>query len=371
MAIEVFNEEVNTVIKVVGVGGGGCNAVNRMIRHNVQNVEFIVVNTDLQVLNLSKALKKIQIGSKLARGLGAGSNPDIGEKSAIEDRDKIQEALEGADMVFITSGMGGGTGTGASPVICEIAKSLGALVVGVVTKPFKFEGKKRMDNANQGIKKLMSHVDTLICISNQNLLSHVDKETSFKDAFSKVDDILRQAVQGISDIITIPGLVNVDFADVSSIMRNTGNAIMGVGIGYGSNKTEAAIQAISNPLIEDSHIEGSKGILVNITGGNDFSLKEFEEINNIITNHTHKEANIIIGTVIDTSLNDEIHVTVIATGLNGEPGFAKKNQELEKNSIPKVSSNFKLNSYPRIHDIQDYDKENFEIPTFLRKNNVS
>ncbi|MDH5681647.1 MAG: cell division protein FtsZ, partial [Spirochaetota bacterium] len=318
MSIEIFGDDLNpTVIKVIGIGGGGCNAVNRMINSNIQNVEFIVANTDAQALSLSKALHKIQIGGKLTKGLGAGANPEIGEKAAVEDRERIRESLSSADMIFITTGMGGGTGTGAAPVVAEIAKETGALVVGVVTKPFRFEGRQRMEKAETGIKQLVNIVDTLITIPNQNLLSFVDKKTSFKDAFLLADDVLRQGVQGISDIITIPGLVNVDFADVKAIMNEAGNAIMGIGVGKGEHKAvEAAGVAISNPLLEGVTMEGAKGVLVNVTGGNDFSLHEYEEIATLITSNCDKNANIIIGTAIDNALNNEIHVTVIATGFN-------------------------------------------------------
>ncbi len=385
MGIEIFNEEISpTVIKVIGIGGGGCNAVNRMINSNIQNVEFIVVNTDAQVLSLSKAIHKVQIGSKLTRGLGAGANPDIGEKAALEDRDKIVELLKGADMIFVTTGMGGGTGTGAAPVVVEAAKEVGALTVAVVTKPFRFEGKQRLDKAEKGIEHLVGVVDTLITIPNQNLLSFVDKKTSFKDAFLLADDVLRQGVQGISDIITIPGLVNVDFADVKAIMNNAGNAIMGIGIGKGENKAlEAAGIAIANPLLDGVSMEGATGVLVNLTGGNDLTLHEYEEISTLITNNCDKDANIIIGTAIDNSLNDEVRVTVIATGFKYKEPNQKAKRELyhenkelrtetkisKENTITIASElefpKKKKKTIPKSSPL--YDETDLDIPAFLRK----
>ncbi len=316
MNIEILNEDTwPTKIKVIGIGGGGCNAVDCMIEQGVQNIDFIVANTDAQVLLKSKAHHKIQLGQHITRGLGAGADPDIGEKAAIEDRELLENVLKGADMIFITAGMGGGTGTGASPVIAEIARSLGAVTVGVVTKPFKFEGKSRMDKAERGIENLVDNVDTLITIPNENLLNYVQKNTSLVDAFRIADDVLRQAVQGISDIITIPGLINVDFADVKAIMRDAGNAIMGMGIGNGENRAiEAATEAISNPLLDISSMEGSTGVLVNVTGGTDLTLQDYNEIVSLVTSQCASEANIIAGTVADNSMADEIRVTVIATG---------------------------------------------------------
>lgn len=316
MNIEILNEETcPTRIKVIGIGGGGCNAVDCMINQGLQNVEFIVANTDAQVLLKSKAHQKIQLGQHITRGLGAGADPDIGEKAAIEDREIIENLLKGSDMVFITAGMGGGTGTGASPVIAEIARELGAVTVGVVTKPFKFEGSGRMEKAEKGISLLVQNVDTLITIPNQNLLTYVQKTTSFLEAFRIADDVLRQAVQGISDIITIPGLINVDFADVKAIMSGAGNAIMGMGIGQGENKAiEAASQAISNPLLDLSSMEGSTGVLVNVTGGQDFTLQDYNEIVSLVTSECDHNANIIAGAVYDPGLSNELRVTVIATG---------------------------------------------------------
>ncbi len=379
MSIEIFNDELNpTIIKVIGIGGGGCNAVNRMINSNIQNVEFIVANTDSQALNLSKALKKIQIGTKLTKGLGAGANPEVGEKAAIEDRENIAEALKGSDMIFITTGMGGGTGTGAAPVIAEIAKETDALVVGVVTKPFRFEGKQRMEKADKGIDQLVNIVDTLITIPNQNLLSFVDKKTSFKDAFLLADDVLRQGVQGISDIITIPGLVNVDFADVKAIMKEAGNAIMGIGIGKGEHKAvEAAGVAISNPLLEGVTMDGAKGVLVNVTGGNDFSLHEYDEIATLITANSDKNANIIFGTIIDNSLNDEVRVTVIATGFNDKKAERMPQKDVRLDTVDGEKtypsregysvSEFSTKKAKKTNAPVLYDESDLDIPAFLRK----
>ena len=304
-----------TVIKVIGAGGGGSNAVNRMIEAGLQHVEFIVANTDKQALNKSVAEKRIVIGSKLTNGLGAGGKPEVGEKAAIEDTEVIENVLKGADMVFVTAGMGGGTGTGAAPIIAKIAKSLGALTVGVVTKPFDFEGKVKMQLAEEGIRKLHEEVDTLIVIPNQHLLSIVDKKTSIRDAFRKADDVLREGVQGISDLITHSGDVNIDFADVKTTMEGKGDAILGVGYGSGENRAvDAATAAINNPLLEDSHIEGAKNILVNIKCGEDFSLAETEEINNIIRSTADPDVLFIYGQFIDPTMNDDVAVTVIATG---------------------------------------------------------
>uniref|UniRef100_A0A7C3IH05 Cell division protein FtsZ n=1 Tax=Gracilinema caldarium TaxID=215591 RepID=A0A7C3IH05_9SPIR len=329
MNIEVLEERTNgpspTVIKVIGAGGGGSNAVNRMIECGLKNVQFIAANTDLQVLELSNAPVKLPIGSKLTSGLGAGGKPEIGEKAALEDRDMIANALKGADMVFITAGMGGGTGTGAAPVIASVAKELGALTVGVVTKPFEFEGKYKMRLAEEGIAKMREAVDTLIVIPNQHLLKIVDKKTSIKTAFLIADDVLRQGVQGISDLITIPGIINIDFADVRSTMEGQGDALMGIGVGTGENKAvDAATNAINNPLLEDCRIEGSRRILVNVTGGDDLTLTEYQEIINIITANADENAVIISGTATDPSFQDKVQVTVIATGFNGSAKQAPK-----------------------------------------------
>jgi len=318
MNIEMAKEELkNAKIKVIGVGGGGCNAINRMVDAGVRCVEFIAVNTDAQVLAKSKAEHKIQIGSQLTKGLGAGSNPEVGEKSAQEDKEMIADILRGSDMVFVTAGMGGGTGTGAAPVIAEVCKNLDILTVAIVTKPFKFEGKKRSEQAEKGISQLQKYVDAVITIPNQNVLGIADKKASIADTFRLVDDVLRQGVQGISDIITIPGVINVDFADVKAIMNNAGNCIMGIGVGKGDNRAiDAATKAISNPLLDNASMEGANGILVNVTHGNDFSIHEYDEIVSLVTNSREKEANIIAGMVVDPQLEDEVIVTVIATGFN-------------------------------------------------------
>ena len=305
-------------IKVVGVGGGGNNAVNRMITSGLQGVEFIAINCDAQALLLSKAQNRIQLGEKLTKGLGAGANPEIGQKAAEESRELLVEQLRGADMVFVTAGMGGGTGTGAAPIVAECAREAGALTVGVVTKPFSFEGKRRMNQAEAGIVNLKDRVDTLITIPNDRLLQVIDRRTSMLDAFRIADDVLRQGVQGISDLISVPGLINADFADVKTIMSNAGSALMGIGTAKGENGAVAAAEAaIKSPLLEAS-IEGARGVLFNITGGKDLSLFDVTEASNIITEAVDPDANIIFGAVIDEKLDDEIRVTVIATGFNGK-----------------------------------------------------
>jgi cell division protein FtsZ len=315
-------------IKVIGVGGGGNNAVNRMIAAGVQGVDFLAVNCDAQALLLSKAPNRIQIGEKLTKGLGAGANPEIGEKAAEESRDQLIEALQGADMVFVTAGMGGGTGTGAAPIVADCAKQAGALTVGVVTKPFTFEGKRRMNQAESGIVNLKDKVDTLITIPNDRLLQVIDRRTSMLDAFRIADDVLRQGVQGISDLISVPGLINADFADVKTIMLNAGSALMGIGTAKGEGGAMAAAEAaIKSPLLEAS-IDGAKGVLFNITGGKELSLYDVTEASNIITDSVDPDANIIFGAVIDETLEDEIRVTVIATG------FGSKNPVLT--GTPKV-----------------------------------
>ncbi|MCM3610744.1 cell division protein FtsZ [Planococcus sp. MERTA32b] len=306
------------VIKVIGVGGGGNNAVNRMIEHGVKGVEFIAVNTDAQALNLSKAEIRLQIGGKLTRGLGAGANPEVGKKAAEESKEQIEEALRGADMVFVTAGMGGGTGTGAAPVIAGIAKELGALTVGVVTRPFTFEGRKRSTQAIGGIGQMKESVDTLIVIPNDRLLEIVDKNTPMLEAFREADNVLRQGVQGISDLIAVPGLINLDFADVKTIMSNKGSALMGIGVSSGENRaSEAAKKAVSSPLLEVS-VDGAKGVLMNITGGSNLSLYEVQEAADIVASASDEDVNMIFGSVINDNLKDEIIVTVIATGFNEE-----------------------------------------------------
>ncbi len=350
-------------IKVIGCGGGGNNAVNRMILEGLKNVEFIAVNTDKQALALSKASQKIQIGDKLTKGLGAGANPEIGEKAAQESRDEISEAIKGADMVFITAGMGGGTGTGAAPIVAEIAKSLGILTVGVVTKPFPFEGRKRMIHAENGIKNLKERVDTLVTIPNERLLAIVDKKTTLVDSFKYADDVLRQGVQGISDLITIPGLVNLDFADVRTVMIDKGLAHMGVGYGSGDTRAaDAAKQAISSPLLETS-INGATGVLLNVTGGEDLGLLEINEAAQIVQEAADPDANIIFGAVIDEALKDEIRITVIATGF--------ENDAIDTLPI----SNVNLSSAKKEEDIKNEGPElnvglvndDLDIPAFLRR----
>ena len=312
------NVDQLALIKVIGVGGGGNNAVNRMIEHGVEGVEFIAVNTDAQALNLSTAKIKLQIGNKLTRGLGAGANPEVGKKAADESKEQIEEALRGADMVFVTAGMGGGTGTGAAPVIAQIARDLGALTVGVVTRPFTFEGRKRQTQAIGGITAMKESVDTLIVIPNDKLLEIVDKNTPMLEAFREADNVLRQGVQGISDLIAVPGLINLDFADVKTIMSNKGSALMGIGVSTGENRaSEAAKKAISSPLLETS-IDGAKGVLMNITGGSNLSLFEVQEAADIVASASDEDVNMIFGSVINDNLKDEIIVTVIATGFTEE-----------------------------------------------------
>lgn len=312
-------ENQGAKIKVIGVGGGGSNAVNRMIAEDVKGVEFIVANTDVQALNTSKAETKIQLGPKLTRGLGAGSDPEVGTKAAEESEEAISEALQGADMVFVTAGMGGGTGNGAAPIVAKIAKDSGALTVGVVTRPFTFEGPRRSKYAAEGVSALKENVDTLIVIANNRLLEMVDKKTPMMEAFQEADNVLRQGVQGISDLITSPGYVNLDFADVKTVMQNTGSALMGVGTATGENRTaEATKKAISSPLLEVS-IDGAKQVLLNITGGPDMSLFEAQDASDIVAQAATSDVNIIFGTSIDEDLGDEIKVTVIATGIETSP----------------------------------------------------
>ena len=312
--MENENQAGMATIKVVGVGGAGNNGVNRMVENGLKSVEFISVNTDRQQLNVSKANKKIQIGEKLTRGLGAGANPEVGKCSAEESKSEIAEALKGADMVFVTAGMGGGTGTGAAPIVAEVSKEMGILTVGVVTKPFPFEGKRRMMQAESGIEELRQNVDTLIVIPNEKLLQVVEKQTSIMDAFKMSDDVLRQGVQGISDLITIPGLVNLDFADVKTIMLDAGVAHIGIGRASGEHRAqEAARQAIHSPLLETS-IEGAGGVLLNVTGGKDLCLLEISEAADLVQKSVDADANIIFGAVIDEKLENEIVITVIATG---------------------------------------------------------
>ena len=315
-------------IKVIGVGGGGNNAVNRMIESGLQGVQFLSANTESQVLELSQADVKIQLGEKVTKGLGAGANPQVGEEAAQESREEIMKALDGADMVFVTAGMGGGTGTGAAPIVAECAKELGALTVGVVTKPFAFEGKRRRAQADKGIEFLTQKVDTIITIPNDKLLHVVDKKCSLSDAFRTADDVLRQGIKGISDLIQVPGLINLDFADVKTIMTDQGEALMGIGVGEGENRAaDAAKMAINSPLLETS-IEGAKGILLNISGSSNLSLFEINEAAEIISEAADPDANIIFGSVIDDNLGDKVQITVVATGFGSSnksvPEFGKK-----------------------------------------------
>ncbi|MFD2656270.1 MULTISPECIES: cell division protein FtsZ [Gracilibacillus] len=370
------NMDQLATIKVIGVGGGGSNAVNRMIEHGVQGVEFIAVNTDAQALNLSKAEVKMQIGTKLTRGLGAGANPEVGRKAAEESKEQIEEILKGSDMVFVTAGMGGGTGTGAAPVIAQVAKELGALTVGVVTRPFTFEGRKRATQAVSGIDGLKSSVDTLIVIPNDRLLEIIDKNTPMLEAFREADNVLRQGVQGISDLIATPGLINVDFADVKTIMADKGSALMGIGVATGESRAaEAAKKAISSPLLETS-IDGAHGVLMNITGGTNLSLYEVQEAADIVTSAADQEVNVIFGSVINEDLKDEIVVTVIATGFDesqiknaqNKPKSVlqasspkREKQQPEKTQEPSPSSS--SSSRPK------QEEDTLDIPTFLRNRN--
>ena len=344
---EVCSENL-AKIKVIGVGGGGGNAVNTMISSCLQGVDFINANTDAQALGVSSSPIKIQIGTQITKGLGAGSNPEIGRQSALESRDEIRPYLEGADMIFITAGMGGGTGTGAAPVIAEIARECSILTIAVVTKPFQFEGKKRNIQAEEGIAQLRETVDTLIVVPNQRLLSLGGRNLSLLEAFKKADDILYQAVKGISDLILVPGLINLDFADVRSVMSNMGMAIMGTGVASGENRAvEAAQRAISSPLLEDNTIQGAHGILLNITGGPDMSLYEVNEASSLIQEEADDDANIIFGTVIDQNMHDEIRITVIATGFDD---FMKKKESLGN-----------------VTHLGGYRREDLSTPTFMRR----
>lgn len=357
------NMETFARIKVVGVGGSGNNGVDRMIEAGLKGVEFIAINTDAQALHKSKADKKIHIGKTLTKGLGAGSNPEVGKHSAEETAEEVYEVLKGADMVFVTYGLGGGTGTGAGPIIANIAREVGALTVGVVTKPFSFEGEKRKRVAEEGADELRDKVDALITIPNDRLLQVVDKKTTLLDAFLVVDDVLRQGVQGISDLITESGLINVDFADVKTIMSNAGSALMGIGRGSGESRAiEAAKQAINSPLLELS-INGAKGVLFNVTGGTDLGMHEIDEAAKVITNAVDPEANIIFGAVVDPNLSGEIRITVIATGFEGVHGPM---QAHVFEPTRRVIDNEPITSVQSVKD-DDNDDEEWEIPTFIRK----
>ena len=340
-------------IKVIGVGGGGCNAVNRMIESGVGGVDFIVANTDLQVLNVSQAETKLQIGKNITEGLGAGANPEVGREAALESKKEIEEALAGADMVFVTCGLGGGTGTGAAPIVAEIAQGQGALTVAIVTKPFKFEGRKRMEQAEVGLEELKKHVDTIIVIPNDRLRDMIDRTTPIVEAFKEVDNVLRRGVQSISDLIAVSGLVNLDFADVKAVMQNRGNAIIGIGIGVGEDRAiEAAKQAVSSPLLETT-IDGATDAIINITGGNTLTLFEAEDAAEVVRNAANTDINTIFGAVINENLNDEVIVTVIATGFDDarEQIGGGLDSDLPQNT-----------SYMR----DDDDFDNVDIPPFLR-----
>lgn len=353
----------SATIKVIGVGGAGNNAVNRMIESGVKGVDFIAVNTDRQALQKSKASTKIQIGEKITRGLGAGANPDIGAQSAEESKAEVAEVLRGADMVFVTAGMGGGTGTGAAPIVAQAAKEMGILTIGVVTKPFTFEGKKRLSQAERGIESLKGKVDSLVVIPNDKLLQVIDRKTSIIEAFKMADDILRQGVQGISDLISITGEVNLDFADVKTIMLNTGMAHMGIGKASGENRAEdAAKQAVQSPLLETS-IEGARGVIINITGGQDLGLHEVNTAAELVQRSVDPEANIIFGTVTDPSMKDEIQITVIATGF-------EKNDSISSIGVEDIVSKTwerKINSIPTSPDPTSQQGD-LDIPAFLRRN---
>ena len=380
-----FSEELSPAkLKVIGVGGGGCNAVNRMIRAKLEGVEFITANTDLQALKLSQAPVKLQLGAKLTKGLGAGANPEIGRKAALEDTDKIIEALEGADMIFITSGLGGGTGSGAAPVVASLASELGALTVAVVTKPFAFEGKRRMLQAEQALQELVGVVDTVIVIPNERLMETVEPGTSFFDAFRIADDILRQAVQGISDIITVPGIINRDFADVKAIMHGQGYAVMGTAMASGANRAvDAANRAISSPLLEDNSIQGAQGILINICGSSSLSLQEVHEASSVIQKAAHENANIIFGAVMDDNMKDMVKITVIAAGFKDagkkqatqKPSFMPKTWKAGRDvpvqselPAPPPAPNVVHQVVQNVREVQhEVQKDDLDVPTFLRR----
>jgi len=376
-----FSDELRhgAKIKVIGVGGGGGNAVNRMISADVKGVDFLVANTDAQALQASKASLKIQLGTKLTKGLGSGGNPEIGRRAALEDTEKIIEALEGADMTFVTAGLGGGTGTGGAPIVASLARELGALTVAVVTKPFAFEGKRRMIQAEQGLAELSQAVDTLICIPNERLMQFVDKGTSFFEAFRIADDILRQGVQGISDIITITGIINRDFADIKTIMEGMGYAVMGTAVASGENRAvEATNRAIASPLLEDATINGAQGILLNITGSSKLTLYEVHEASTIVQKAAAENANIIFGAVHDESMGNAVKVTVIATGIKSEKMGVKplptlspalrtaqqsvKNALARKEKLPVETQTATLNA--------GIPEDDLDVPAFIRRRKV-
>lgn len=376
-----FDEKIDQTarIKVIGVGGGGGNAVNTMIASKIERVEFYSANTDAQALRVSRAPMKIQLGGKLTKGLGAGANPEVGREAALEDRARLAEVLEGADMVFIAAGLGGGTGTGAAPVIAEVAKELGALTVGVVTKPFSREGRQRLKKAEEGVEALKKVVDSLIVIPNDRLLGLAGKNMSILDAFKPSDDVLRQAVQGISDLITTSGLINVDFADVKAIMSERGMAMMGIGMAEGEKRaSEAAHQAISSPLLEDIDISGAKGVLVNISGSSNMTMEEFEEASRIIHEKVHEDANIIVGLVIDEDLGDRLKITAIATGFGASFDKARKPGDFMGRTIVPPGKNehdvptFLRDRAPRepargVMRAPMSEEQEYDIPTFLRR----
>jgi cell division protein FtsZ len=382
MMFEFVESDNGATIKVIGIGGGGGNAINNMINASLLGVDFIAANTDAQALEVSKAHTKLQLGVNITKGLGAGANPEIGRSAALEDADQIRQALDGTDMVFVTAGLGGGTGTGGAPVIAQIAKEIGALTVAVVTKPFNFEGRQRMKTADKGINELKETVDTMITIPNNRLLSLAAKKATFLEMLKKADDVLLYAVKGISDLITVPGLINLDFADVKTIMSEMGMALMGTGMSSGEDRaTEAAQKAISSPLLEDVSISGAKGVLMNISSGLDLTIDEVQEASSLIQKEAHEDANIIWGTVLDQSAGDELRVTVIATGI-GEvdvrpkpdlgviqgsrrdddleiPTFLRRNRKIEDNATE--------HSRPMSYKDLPIDEEELEIPTFLRR----
>jgi cell division protein FtsZ len=378
------NQQQGAKIKVIGVGGGGCNAVNRMIRAKVEGVEFIAANTDLQALKLSQAPLKLQLGGKLTKGLGAGANPEVGRKAALEDTDKIIEALEGSDMIFLTTGLGGGTGSGAAPVVASLASELGALTVAVVTKPFLFEGKRRQQQAEEALSELIGSVDTVIVIPNERLLETVEAGTSFFEAFRIADDVLRQAVQGISDIITIPGIVNRDFADVRTIMQGQGYAVMGTAVASGANRSvDAANRAINSPLLEDNSIHGAQGILINICGSSSLTLSEVHEASSVIEQAAHENANIIFGAVLDENMKEQVKITVIAAGFreaarrqpHQKPTFLPKTWKAGRDEepvldvvpqeIPQEAPRPAVNEV--IHQENTTAADDLDVPTFLRR----
>ncbi|QVK17056.1 cell division protein FtsZ [Mycoplasmatota bacterium] len=354
-------------IKVIGVGGGGSNAVDRMIENEVQGVEFIVCNTDAQVLRLSKAELRIQLGKELTRGLGAGANPEIGKKAAEESYEELQEMIKGADMVFITAGLGGGTGTGAGPIIAKIAKDSGALTVGIVTKPFTFEGKKRLSHANTGLEELRKNVDTMIVIPNDRLLQIVERNTPMLEAFREADNVLRQGVQGIAEIVAIPGLINLDFADIKTVMANKGTALMGIGIASGENRAvEAAMRAINSPLLE-TDIDGASDAIINITGGTSLTLYEINDAVNAIQNAANSDINVIHGAAINTDLDDEIIVTVIATGFDYSSTKTTDLKSLKANTSLKDTKPIEINLDKEEDDSQDDNDDDIEVPAFFRR----